>query len=564
VVLLTVRHFDDVYALDVEALDPSSDERLFALQERGSGLASVPALVDRLSTRVREAVQEQEAEIRESRVELQRVVTANLDAYRHFYEGRDCLERPSRGPSWSQLDCAVHFERALAADPGFTLAHFELAAAKSYDGATVAEQRAALAPALRGVDRLPPKERDLVLAWKAHLDGQDDEAMAIYRRAVAAFPDDKDIAFRAGDLEYHRGHAREAVPWMDRVLALDPEYEYALDHVVTALGVLDDAAQLDAFAERLAAGPRTPAVLHALSAARAWQGKLGAAFEAAGHEDETGTHGARGDLFKLHVFAGHLDRAEKMAREDLASASAAVASRVRAQLAGVLVEQGRWREAMRELDAAAATAGTENERAIVYTRGAHLLAGRRDPQAVWAQVQALASLGVSRPGLAIHLAYAGDLAHADALAHNLAGLNADTYAAIVAWRKGAPERAASELQLVATRCISDGLVLPLEAPWFLAAEALADAGRHEEALVALRRFQRLYAVNFWRSWAFPRSRLLVARSLAALGRRAEATSEVDALLASLARADADEPLHSEASALRRAIVETAPTRSGNR
>jgi tetratricopeptide (TPR) repeat protein len=564
VVVLTVRHFDDVYALDVEALDPSSDERLFALQERGSGLAVVPAMVDRLSARVREAVQEREEEIRESRVELQRAVTANLDAYRHFYEGRDCLDRPSRGPSWNQFDCAGHFERALAADPEFALAHFELARLKETDGAPASEQRAALAPALRGLERLPAKERDLVLAWKAHVDGQDEEAMAIYRRAATAFPDDKDIAFRAGDLEYHRGHAREAVPWMERVLALDPEYEYALDHVVTALGVIDDEAQLDAVAERLSAGPRTPAILHALSTARAWQGKLDAAFEAAGLEEETGTHAARGDLFNLHVFAGHLDRAEAMAREDLTAASRATEPRVRARLAGVLVAQGRWREAIRELDAAAASAETDNERAIVYRRRAHLLAGRRDGEGIWAQVQALASMDLPRATLAIHLAYAGDLAHADALGHGLDGLNAAAYTAIVDWRRGAPERAASELQLVATRCISDGLVLPLEAPWFLAAEALADAGRHEEALVALRRFQRLYAVNFWRSWAFPRSRLLVARSLAALGRRAEATSEVDALLATLARADADDALRSEASALRRAIVETAPSRPVNR
>jgi len=565
VVVLTVRHFDGVYALDVEALDPSSDERLFALQERGSGLASVPTVVDRLSARIREAVQEREAEIRDSRVELQRVVTANLDAYRHFYEGRDCLERPSRGPSWNQLDCADHFERALAADPGFALAHFELARLKAMDAAPAAEQRDALAPALRGLDRLPPKERDLVLAWKAHLDGADEEAMSIYRRAASEFPDDKQIAFRAGDLEYHRGRLQEAVPWMDRVLALDPENEYALDHVVTALGVLDDAAQLETVAERLAAGPRTPATLHALATARAWQGRLGDAFAAARLEGETGTHAARGDVFHLYVFAGNLDRAEAMAREDIAAAaSLADAARGRIELAAVLVEQGRWREALRELDARASTAGTDHELSILYQRRAHLVTGRRDAQALWALVQAVASIDASRaPPLAIHLAYAGDLAHAETVARGLEGVTAAAYSAVAAWRRGGPERAAQELRSVTTRCVADDLHLPLEAPWFLAAEALADAGRHEEALVALRRFQRLYAMNWWRPWAFPRSRLLVARSLAALGRSAEATSEIDALLSSRARADADEPLLAEAIALRRAIAETT-TRPANR
>jgi len=142
-------------------------------------------------------------------------------------------------------------------------------------------------------------------------------------------------------------------------------------------------------------------------------------------------------------------------------------------------------------------------------------------------------------------------------------VTAAAYSAVAAWRRGGPERAAQELRSVTTRCVADDLHLPLEAPWFLAAEALADAGRHEEALVAVRRFQRLYAMNWWRPGAVPRSRLLVARSLAALGRSAEATSEIDALLSSRARADADEPLLAEAIALRRAIAETT-TRPANR
>ena len=46
-------------------------------------------------------------------------------------------------------------------------------------------QRAALDAAVRHVERLPEKERLLVLAWKAHEDGKDDEANAIYRKANA-------------------------------------------------------------------------------------------------------------------------------------------------------------------------------------------------------------------------------------------------------------------------------------------------------------------------------------------------------------------------------------------
>ena len=94
VLTVTARRFGTVYAIDVEALDARTRERLFAVAERSDGITSVPSVVDRLGTRIREELDERSSEIASSSVPLPRAAGRDLEAYRHFFEGRDCLEDP--------------------------------------------------------------------------------------------------------------------------------------------------------------------------------------------------------------------------------------------------------------------------------------------------------------------------------------------------------------------------------------------------------------------------------------------------------------------------------------
>jgi tetratricopeptide (TPR) repeat protein len=543
IVVPTVRRFGDVYQLDAAVLDARAGERLAGASHRTGGLSGVPALVDRASTELLQRLAGVEGG---AGAPLDRVVTADLSAFQHYYEGMDCRERPSLGESWGALDCARHFEAAIAKDPTFALAHYERARlALPESGAPSALVRKLLAPALANLDRLPARERDLVLAWKAYLDGDADGALATYGRLAAAYPDDAYIPWMAGDVEYHRGRAAEALPWLERVLTLAPGHEGALDHRVRALGVLDDPERLAAVEAELARGPASPAAEHALILARAFRGDAPGALEIARRQAETGSRSARTELFALTVFAGDLGRAEATARERLAGAAPGAEPRARASLAAVLVQQGRWREARLELDRAEAAAAEERELAIVLVRRAHLMAGRRDPAELGRLAAALAAVptGDAAP-VAIHLAYAGDVAGAEARAGGLpAGSAARAlYDAIVAWRRGDPSGAADRLAELRARSLADDLDVPMETVWLLHGEALHEAGRHPEAIRALGRLERLYAMNWVRPWALPRSRLLVARSLAASGRAEEARSELARLIAERARADGDDPV----------------------
>ena len=47
--LTTIRRFDSVYAIDLQALDPQRNEFLFTVSEQGRGRQRIPSLIDRLS-----------------------------------------------------------------------------------------------------------------------------------------------------------------------------------------------------------------------------------------------------------------------------------------------------------------------------------------------------------------------------------------------------------------------------------------------------------------------------------------------------------------------------------
>lgn len=545
----TVRRAGRRYAVEVDAIAPSTGARLFALEDHAATLDDAPAAIDRLGARVRRELEERDADVERSRVAVGSAVTGSLEAYRHYHAGVDCLERPSRGSARHEKVCEAHFRRALRDDPRFALAHYALATQAGTHGATLEERREALAPALRELDRLPRKERALVLAWDAHLQGDDVRAIAGYEEIAAEYPDDPRVHFLWAELLFHRGAMGEAVEPLERTLALAPEHDHALDHLVTALGLLGSEERLRELAAGWSEGPRPAAVLHALSHARGWLGDGDGAVAAAREALVAGAEAAREDLVRALVLAGALEEAE----QELRAMGRSGGLRARHLLAALLLMQGRTRESLAALDAAARAAGDVEQRFLHHAVRAHLLLGFEQSGALRAEGERLRELDRARAaGFAVHLAYAGDLEGAATLAAQLppgspARLLVD---AVDLWRSGDPLGAVPTLRALVAAGTPDEFPLPPDALRFLLGEVLASAGEHRDALAALREFQGHYApMGGWRGWALPRSRLLAARALLRLGRDAQAALELEQLLALRARADPGDPLLAEARAL---------------
>jgi tetratricopeptide (TPR) repeat protein len=536
--VLTLRKISDGYVGELSAVAPRTGDLAFRVAERCRDLGSAVDMIDRLARRARIELGEPAARVEARRATLAESFTPDLEAWRWFRDGEDCLG-PQRAPDRS---CAEPFRQAVAKDPGFGAAHLELAVMALEDGAGMEEQREALAPALAAEPRLPDRARELATAWKVALAGDDRTALSVLDRLAAADPADRTTALLAAEVCWRRGRLAEAVTWLDRALAVDEADPAALSRLARVLGHLGDKGRLGALAARLEGAPRSASSLHVLSLTRGWLGDLQGAASAARTGRAAGSPLAADDALRALSFAGNLEAAEKLARDELAAAPPSRRTSRRVAIAATLAQQGRWREAQQELDRAVTEAGPDA--AEVRVRRAQLLLGRRDPALLRRDLAELASSSSARAlPLAVGLAYLGDLAGAAPTALQLppGSTASKLLAAVAAWRGGDPGGGASAIREV-VRDQRHDVDLPAEALPFLLGSAQADAGDHAAAIETLRGFQALYEDGPWRPWAYPRSRLVLAGELAAVGRRVEAADELGRLLGSLQKADEDDGL----------------------
>ena len=184
--LATVHRFDDVYAIEMRALDPATNEYLFTLKEDGKGKGSIPGMIDRLSSRAREQLRERPADVAGGRG-VADVTTANLAAYEHYFKGRQALDQARFDEARTELTAA------LKVDPQFALAHYQTAVLDAWtvkpgwsDEASLQGAQQHLDTAVRLADRLPDKERLALLAWKATWEKRNGEALRLRDEAARA------------------------------------------------------------------------------------------------------------------------------------------------------------------------------------------------------------------------------------------------------------------------------------------------------------------------------------------------------------------------------------------
>ncbi len=556
--LASIHRLDRVYAVEMRAIDPSRDEYLFALKEEGTGKSSVLGLIDRLSDRTRRGMRERENAVRRSAIRLETAVTQSLEAYQHYFRSQECMYRTSFGQT-----CAGELHKALAIDPTFALAYYQLAVWEERHGGARAGQREATEAAVRFIDRVPPKEQMLIRAWKAHFDGKDDAALEMLTSLIDQQPQDPEAVWEAGDLLYHRSDFAGALSFFERLLTLDPTHGWGLDHLVHGLGALRRREDLRRRVESWMGSPQNQTTLHALSAAYGWLGDFPAAAAAARREAEVGGGlSAQEDLVFAGIVAGDYRRVEAEIHSLATPGSPAPAIGYYA-LAALDAYQGRRRQGLERFDALVRDLGEEAADALFHSFRAHYLAGDGGPGPVWEEARGLLATDPNAAAAhAVSLAYLGDLEHAAELAVHLrpGSPREQTYQAVVVWQRGERGEALRRLREIAARSPFDadfGI-----APAYLHGELAARAGADAESVEALLDFQTLFLPTMmWRSWAYPRSQVLAAASLERLGRHAEALEQVDRFLAHWQGADPRLPLLKEARALR-ARLAPAPRQPG--
>jgi DNA-binding SARP family transcriptional activator/TolB-like protein len=279
---------------------------------------------------------------------LAAVTTPSLDALKAYLEARSAYRS-------NDLYAAIPaYQRAVTADSTFALAWYGLASAASWMLRPTLERHAA-EQAVRFSERLSARDRTLLAGFAAYSRGAADSAerMAI---SIAETYDDIEGWVLLGEVLYHHNwkRGRSAVEsrhaW-ERVLALDPHYWPALEHLAEVAALEGNARQADSLLARYQQSVGAEHMMVASRALRAFAYDDGPSRAAVGPQ----LAADRGfwlilSVWYVSVFGRDLDDAQRLAYllvDPLRPAEQQELGRV--LLAHLALARGHWREARAEL-----------------------------------------------------------------------------------------------------------------------------------------------------------------------------------------------------------------------
>ncbi|WP_242354392.1 MULTISPECIES: protein kinase [unclassified Anaeromyxobacter] len=534
----SVSRMGELVLVELRAIDPQRDEYLFTHREQARGKSEVLALVDRLAVRARQQFLGDRGPSTYS-APIARLVTPNLEAYRHYATGRSLEERNLPGAQDA-------YREAIELDPEFALAHFALVTAASREKAPIGELGAIATAAIQVADRAPWREARLIRAWNAIVERRVADARALFKEVLERHPDDKEALALYASVA---ASPEEALAYLERALLADPMYVPAQEQMVGALRDLGREAELLPLARTWLAQPPAPRRLGAAALALAAAGDLDGALEAAKREDLLSP--GRSTLEAIHLARGEYVEAERVARERIERSGKGIG-----WLAVSLTYQGRRREALAVLEEASRGGSLAAYAAL------GIAAADGPTERLRARARALVAAQPSLDWLAaLALALAGDVPEAERYAGALSRDQADpgstvfpdevlsvaTFVRAVAARaRGDPATGRAMLRdLVASRRFKARLVCA-----FALGQACAEDGDLGCAVAALRQYRTDHSpVVLFQNWMFPRSALLLAEVLERQGQVDEARGLVQRFLSDWRNADRDLPELARARAL---------------
>ena len=233
VVLGDFAHSGDSLRLTARTYDVETGVRLEVVEAAGGSAEDVRRLFDRLAARLLDLSGAPE----EGRSPLAAVTTESLEAYRAYLLGVEHLNH------WELLPATENFRRAVGIDSTFSLAYFKLGLARGWVvGAADTVGRNAVLQASRFAGRLPERERTMIGAYRAMLDGDVGRSQQLYNALLARDSTDADAWYGLADAFFHDSVAGSTAEGMTRslrafrrTLELDPRYALAYEHVMSLL-----------------------------------------------------------------------------------------------------------------------------------------------------------------------------------------------------------------------------------------------------------------------------------------------------------------------------------------
>ncbi|MDH3197901.1 MAG: protein kinase [Candidatus Krumholzibacteria bacterium] len=345
-VIPSIRRFGDLYTIDVKVLDTRENRYLFTTKEEGRGQENIPRMIDKIAGDLRIDLREAPEAVAAT-TPVGDVTTVDLDAYQAYFDGEEAID---------QIDFAeasAQFARAVEIDSTFALAYWRLAYVEWWSRGQLDKAREHVAHAMADIARIPEKERYLVRTLDAALNKGFDAQLPILREMAVRYPQDKEMLFGIGDAMFHTNEMDSSIVYFDRVLALDPTFERALQHLTWAHLYSNHMAQAKLTAERWVDAHPSPEAYENLGYTQFRDGEREKALEtllsARAQSDKSHTMGSR--LAEVYLSLGRPDLALAVAAKGMESEEymTQVASGRTLGL-GVYPYMGRYRDALATFD----------------------------------------------------------------------------------------------------------------------------------------------------------------------------------------------------------------------
>src|SRR5688572_4431188 len=170
------------------------------------------------------------------------VGTSRVDAYQSYLAGVTALNR------FDLKDAQRQLTQALALDSTFALAHYKMSIVIGWGATGDPSQRRHAEAAARFQSGLPARERTLIVGLVHQAKNEWNKACEVYETMVRADSSDIEAQYGLGECLYHdqlvvgdTTQLRSGANWQrsirafTRVLALDPQYHLAYQHIIDAL-----------------------------------------------------------------------------------------------------------------------------------------------------------------------------------------------------------------------------------------------------------------------------------------------------------------------------------------
>ncbi len=260
----------ETFATDVQVLDASSKHILKSASARGDGVASIlKSQIDEISRTIRRGSALSALKIEAPGRKIIDLTTNSMEAYDYYLKARQADE------SFFYADAREFAEKAVALDPTFALAYYVLAKAAGnlLDDPAAAK---ALEKAKTYSTRATERERLFIDArYAGTIERDPAKEIRLLKDLVDKYPEDKEAHFELGLSFFSSDRNFEAIGELEKAIAIDPRYGFAVNQLGYAYARTGDFAKaVRSFARYAELNPGLPNPVDSIAEMNLFMGNL--------------------------------------------------------------------------------------------------------------------------------------------------------------------------------------------------------------------------------------------------------------------------------------------------